>query len=247
MRGTAQVSRRSSMKFFLIIALLLGAAPLLAQPADKPASPKATKRIVRVSGTAFLRVLHAIPNGPAVDVYAGTAKVASNAQFKTLGDYVSVSSGKSALKVVVAGQSEPALVSEEKSLTKGKYFTLVITGKQAPSLLLVNDSAGKGIADKARVRVVHAAPGVPDVLVTVPSARTASGYANLLANPLGYGTTASKSVKPTTTSIQIRGLDGHLIKEVSGIELQAGHRYDAFALGALGSTFDVLVKPAATQ
>jgi len=235
------------MKFFLFIALLLGAAPLLAQPTDKPASPKATKRIVRVSGTAFLRVLHAIPNGPAVDVYAGAAKVVAGAQFKTLGDYVSIPSGKNTLKVVATGQTEPALISEEKSLTKGKYFTLVVTGKRAPSLLLVNDSAGKEIADKARVRVVHAAPGVPDVLVTVPSTRTASGYANLLSNPLGYGTTASKSVKPTTTSIQIRGLDGHLIKEVGNVQLQAGHRYDAFALGAPGSTFDVLVKPAATK
>ena len=232
---------------FLPIALLLCAAPLVAQPAEKPAKAKATKKVVRTTGTAFLRVLHAIPGGPSVDVYSGTIKVASDVSFKSLGDYMDVKSGKNAFKVVPAGKTEPSIVAEDKTLAKGKYFTLVVTGKQAATLLLVNDSAGKEIADKARVRVVHAAPGVPDVLVTVPSTRTASGYANLLSNPLGYGTTASKSVKPTTTSIQIRGLDGHLIKEVGNVQLQAGHRYDAFALGAPGSTFDVLVKPAATK
>jgi len=235
------------MKFLLFFASLLCGVPLTAKTLEVPASPKATKRVVRVSGTAFLRVLHAIPNGPSVDVYADAAKVASNVRFKTLGDYVSIPSGKNTLKVMVTGETEAVLISEEKSLTKGKYFTLVITGKQAPSLLLVNDSAGKEMPDKARIRVIHAAPGLSDVLVTVPSTRTATGYANLLANPLGYGTTASKSVKPTTTSIQIRSLNGHLIKEVSGVQLQAGHRYDAFALGEVGSTFDVLVKPAATK
>jgi len=235
------------MKLFLFFASLLCGGLLTAKPSEVPASPKATKRIVRVAGTAFLRVLHAIPNGPAVDVYTGATKVASNVDFKTLGDYVSTPSGRNTLKVVATGKTEPALVSEEKSLTKGKYFTLVVTGKQAPSLLLVNDSAGKEITDKARVRVIHAAPGLSDVLVTVPSTRTASGYTNLLSNPLGYGTTASRSIKPTTTSIQIRSLDGHLLKEVGNVQLQAGHRYDAFALGEVGSTFDVLVKPAATK
>jgi len=235
------------MKLFLLFASLLCGAPLTAKPLEVPAPAKATKRVVRVAGTAFLRVLHAVPNGPAVDVYAGAAKVASNVGFKTLSDYASISSGKNILKIVAVGKTEPALISEEKSLTKGKYFTLVISGKQAPSLLLVNDSAGKEMTDKARVRVIHAAPRLPDVLVTVPSTRTSSGYANLLANPLGYGTTASKSVKPTTTSIQIRSLDGHLIKEVGNVQLQAGHRYDVFALGEVGSTFDVLVKLAATK
>jgi len=235
------------MNFFLFFASLLCGAPLTFKPSEMPFPPKATKRVVRVAGTAFLRVLHAVPNGPAVDVYAGAAKVASNVEFKTLGDYVTIPSGKNTFKVVATGRTEPALVSEEKSLTKGKYFTLVVMGKQAPSLLLINDSAGKEMTDRARVRVVHAAPGLPDVLVTVPSTRTASGYTNLLSNPLSYGATASKSVKPTTTSIQIRSLDGHLLKETGQVQLQAGHRYDAFALGEVGSTFDVLVKPAATK
>ncbi len=233
---------------FLPIALLLCAAPLAAQPdaSAKPAKPKVAKT-PRVAGTAFIRVLHAIPGGPSVDVYSGTTKIASNLSFKSLSNYMDIKSGKNAIKVVPTGKTEPAIVSEAKTLTKGKFFTLAITGKQAASLLLVNDSIGKEMPDKARVRVVHLAAGAPSVLVTVPSTRGKKGYANFVAKPLAYLESAAKTAKPMTTTVQIRTQDGKIIKEITGVKLEAGKRYDAFALGEVGSSFDVLIKPAATK
>ena len=236
----------TSMKnHFLPVALLLCALPVLAQP-NAPAKPKATKT-TRVAGTAFIRVLHAIPGGPSVDVYSGSTKIASNLSFKSLSNYMDIKSGKSALKVVPTGKTEPAIVSEAKTLAKGKFFTLAITGKQAASLLLVNDSIGKEMPDKARVRVVHLAPGAPSVLVTVPSTRGKKGYANFVAKPLAYLESAAKTAKPMTTTIQVRTEDGKIVKEVADVRLEAGKRYDAFALGEVGSTFDVLIKPAAMK
>ena len=242
----------TSMKnHFLPIALLLCAAPVLSQPGAptkpaKPAKPKVAKT-PRVAGTAFIRVLHAIPNGPSVDVYSGSTKIASNLSFKALSEYMDIKSGKGTIKVVPTGKTEPAIVSEAKTLAKGKFFTLAITGKQAASLLLVNDSIGKEMPDKARVRVVHLAAGAPSVLVTVPSTRGKKGYANFVAKPLAYLESAAKTAKPMTTTVQIRTQDGKIVKEVAGVKLEAGKRYDAFALGEVGSTFDVLVKPAAAK
>lgn len=240
------------MKHTLLpIALLLCTAPLAAQPAAKPAKTKTAKttaaKTTRVAGTAYIRVLHAMPGGPSVDVYSGSTKIASGLSFKSLGEYIDVKSGKNLIKVTPAGKTEPAIVSEDKSLTKGKYFTLAITGKQKATLLFVNDSTGKEMTDKARVRVIHVAPGAPDVLVTVPSTRGDKGYANFVAKSLAYQKSASKTVKPMTTTIQIRTPDGKLVKEVSDVKLDAGKRYDAFAVGEVGSSFDVLVKPAATK
>ncbi len=232
----------------LSLTLLLCVAPVLAQPnaPAKPAKPKATKT-TRVAGTAFIRVLHAIPGGPSVDVYSGSTKIASNLSFKSLSEYVDVKSGKNAIKVVPTGKTEPVIVSEAKSLTKSKFWTLAITGKQAASLLFINDSIGKDMPDKARVRVVHLAPGAPTVLVTVPSKRGAKGYANFVAKPLSYLDSAMKTAKPMTTTIQIRTEDGKVVKEVADVTLVAGKRYDAFAVGEVGSSFDVLIKPAATK
>ncbi len=237
--------------YFISLAVLLGIAPLTAQadpvaPATQGAKPKAVKTS-RVAGNAYIRVLNGVVGGPALDIYAGAAKIASGLTFKSLGHYVAVKSGQSAFIVVPTGRTAPIIVSQTKFLAKDKFYSVVIAGKGAESLLFVNDSAGKEMPDKARLRVIHAAPGAPDVLVTAPSARGIEGYANLLPNPLSYLKAASKTVKPMTTSVQIRTIDGHLVKEVPGVMLAAGKRYDAFALGEVGTSFDVVVAPAATK
>lgn len=240
---------------FVLLALTLSASvPLLAQPADQPtamkkteAKPKAEKKVVRASGTAFLRVLHAMPGGPSVDVYDGSTKVASNLGFKGISDYMEVKSGKNAFKVVGAGKTDPAIVSDSASLVKGKFYTLAICGKQAPTLMSINESSGKEMPEKARVRVVHLVPGAPAVLVTVPSTRAAAGYTKFIAQPLEYSKLASKTVKPDTTKLQIRSADGKIIKESAEIKLEAGKLYSVFAVGEVGATganaFDILVKP----
>ena len=225
------------------------ALPSFAQP-DAPVTtkPKANKTTVRTVGTAYLRVLHAMPGGPKVDVYAGTTKVGSNLAYKSISDYVELKSGKNIFKIVGAGKTE-ALITDSKSLAKTKYFTLAIMGKQAPALLVVNDSTGKEMPDKARVRVVHLSPGAPAVLITAPSTRAKIGYTKFIAKPLEYGKSASKTVKPMTAKLQVRTEDGKIVKETGDLELVAGKRYDAFAIGEVGATganaFEVLVKPAA--
>lgn len=243
---------------FPLLGLTLSASvPLLAQPAaeqTKPvkkaaAKPAAEKKVVRTGGTAFLRVLHAMPGGPSVDVYDGSVKVASNLGFKNISDYMEVKSGKSNFKVVGAGKTDPAVVTDSMSLVKGKFYTLAISGKQAPTLTSINESNGKEMPDKARVRVVHLAPGAPAVLITAPSERAASGYTKFLPKALEYGKSGSKTANPMTTKLQIRTEDGKIVKETDEIKLEAGNRYSAFAVGEVGANgagaFEVIVKPAA--
>lgn len=239
----------------LVVLTLSATAPLLAQPANQPtakksaAKPKAEKTVVRAAGTAFLRVLHAMPGGPSVDVYNGAVKVASNLSFKSISDYIEVKSGKNAFKVVGSGKTDPSVVEDSATLTKGKYYTLAISGKQAASLVTINESSGTEMADKARIRVVHLAPGAPAVLITAPSERAKSGYSKFIVKPLEFSKSASKTAKPMTTKLQIRTEDGNIIKETAELTLEAGKRYSAFAVGEVGATganaLDILIKPAA--
>lgn len=251
---SAMKKHPSFLALTLCASLLPLCAPAPAQPtAEKVIVPKTrkakatTKKTAATAGTAFVRVLHAMPDGPSVDVYAGSTKIASGLSFKSMSDYMEVKSGKTQIKVVSAGKTEPALASDSGSLTKGKYFTLAVYGKKTASLLRVPDSGGKEMPDKARVRIVHLSPGTPAVLVTAPSTRAKAGYTKFIAKPLEYGASASKSAKPMTTKLQLRSDDGKVIKETEDIQLEAGKRYDAFAVGELDGTgasaFDVLVKP----
>lgn len=251
----------STMKNILFVASLLCiAAPLAAQPAAPETAPKASKVVKpkapraapKMAGIAYVRVLHAIVGGPAVDVYAGSTKIASNLVFKGVSNYMEMKSGKSNFKVVGTGKMEPAIVTESKLLAKDKFFTLCITGKEAATVLFINDSTGQEMPEKAKVKVVHLSPGAPDVLVTVPSARARAGknytsFVGTAAKPLSYLKSASKSAKPMTTTIQVRTLDGKIIKEVPDVKFEAGKRYDAFAVGEVGPTFDIVIKPAAAK
>ncbi|HEX9995731.1 MAG TPA: DUF4397 domain-containing protein [Abditibacterium sp.] len=246
-------------KLLVLSSTLISSIPLLAQPAlDKPAIDttqpqkppvKADKKVVGGPRIAFLRVLHAIPNGPAVDVYAGATKVASNLKFKSFSDYIEIKSGKNTFKVVGAGKTEPVIVTDTATATRGRYFTLAIHGKQTASLLLVGDSLGKANPAKARVRFVHLSPGAPAIAVTTPSTRNKAGFARFVTKPLGHGKTASKLAKPATLKLQIRDSDGKIIKETPDVNLEAGKRYGVYAVGEIGNTgvgaFDVLIQPAA--
>ncbi len=200
--------------------------------------------------TAFIRVLHAVPNGPKVDVYLGSLKIASNRGFTGLTSYISVKSGKNALKVFSAGKTSPVIVADSFTLKRGDYYTIAIYGKKAPQLLSINESKGKENFEKARVRAVHLAPGAPELLVTTPSTRGDLGYAKLVPKALEYGKSGSKLVAPKTTTIQIRTED-NLLKETPEMSFEAGKRYSAFIIGEIAgkgkNALDILLKPAAEQ
>ena len=252
-----------NQKLSVLAATLLVALPLFAQPAtDKPvvapgakaaepkkARAKTDKKVVGAPGIAFVRVLHAMPGGQAVDVYAGSTKIGSNLKFKGFSEYTEIKSGKSAFKVVATGKTDPPVVTDSATATKGKFYTIAVYGKQAASLLLINESTGKADPTKARVRVVHLSPGAPAVTITAPSTQKAKlGYAKFVTKPLEYGKTASKLAKPATLKLQIRTADGKLVKETADVKLEAGKRYSVFAVGEVAATgagsFDVLVESA---
>ena len=184
------------MKIIPLLALTLAvSAPLLAQTADKPAKkPAAAKKTVAPAGIAHLRILHAVPGAPAVDVYArGDEKIKTDLPYKGLTDYTEVKSGKLPLKVTATGKTD-ALLQDAVTLTKDKWYTLAVYGDSAkPMVLLVNESTGKDDPTKARARVVHLVVGAGPVAVTKPSTRAADGAANFLSKPLEYGKSASKN------------------------------------------------------
>ena len=240
----------------LLALTLFASAPLLAQPAAKPAKKTtkakttAAKKTTRVAGTAHVRFLHAAAGAPAVDIYArGDEKIKTGLAYRDLTDYTDVKSGKMALKVTATGKTD-ALLSDSATLTNSKYYTLAIAmDKATPMLVIINESSGKDYPDKARVRVVNLVSGSDGVAVTKPSTRAADGSANFLSKPVLFGKSASKTLKPTTETLQFRDATGKSLKEMPDIKLAAGNRYSAFVIGKAGGTgddaVDVIVKDAA--
>ena len=234
----------------LLALTLVASAPLLAQDADAPdKKPKAAKTTT-VAGTAHVRFLHAAAGAPDVDIYAReTEKIKTGLAYKGLTEYTEVKSGKMKLKVTAANKME-ALVNDAATLTKEKFYTIAICmDKATPMMVLINESSGVEMPDKARVRVVNLVSGSDGVAVTKPSTRAEDGSANFIAKPVLFGKSSSKTVKPMSETMQFRDTAGKSLKELPAMQLDAGVRYTAFIIGKAGGTgadaVDVIVKDAA--
>lgn len=127
---------------------------------------------------ASVRVVHASPDAPAVDVYVAgqSAPVVKGAKFGDASPYLSVPAGKYRFEIRAAGApaTDPAVLTtpELDVPAKGKITAIaagLLAGKTDEDKLRVLAFAEgfKTAADKATVRVVHASADAPTVGVDV--------------------------------------------------------------------------------
>jgi hypothetical protein len=182
------------------------------------------------SGTAKVRVVHASPDAPAVDVYVDGAKVLTNVPFFAASDYLDVPAGEHRFQVTPTGQpAEQAVIDASATVEAGKAYTVAAVGKVAeikPAILA--DNLAAPASGKAHVRVVHASPDAPAVDIKVKGGATLipnlafpkdSGY-----SPVDAGSYDLVVVPAGTDTIAL---------DLAGTRLEAGKIYDIFAVGLL--------------
>ena len=184
---------------------------------------------------ARVRVVHASPDAPAVDVYADGAKVLTNVAFKGSSDYLSVPAGPHNFKVFATGANPAtgtAVINADATLEVGKDYTVVATGQLAEikPLVLVDNNAAPA-AGKAHVRVVHVSPDAPAVDIAV------KGGPVLVPN-LVFGKDAGPlPVDAGTYDLEVRAAGTTTVAlPINGVQLAAGKIYTVFAVGLLNGT-----------
>ena len=184
---------------------------------------------------ARVRVVHASPDAPAVDVYADGAKVLTNVAFKGSSDYLSVPAGPHNFKVFATGANPAtgtAVINADATLAAGKDYTVVAIGKLAEikPLVLVDNNAAPA-AGKAHVRVVHASPDAPAVDIAV------KGGAVLVPNLLFGKDAGPLPVDAGTYDLEVRAAGTTTVAlPINGVQLAAGKIYTVFAVGLLNGT-----------
>ncbi|MFN0164913.1 MAG: DUF4397 domain-containing protein [Bryobacteraceae bacterium] len=123
---------------------------------------------------ARIRVMHASPDAPAVDVLVDGSKVLASLPFREFSEYLSLPAKSYDVRVNVAGTSTTVLQANP-TLAAGRDYTVIAVGRVSGgdnplSILLLEDSNAEPVAGQVKFRVVHAAPGAPavDVYVTTP-------------------------------------------------------------------------------
>lgn len=184
-------------------------------------------------GNAKVRVVHASPDAPAVDVYVNGNKVLTNVPFFTASDYLDLPAGAYDIKVTPTGDPNTAVI-DAKGVTVdgGKAYTIAATGKVAElkPTIFVDDLAAPA-SGKAKVRVYHLSPDAPAVDVAVKGGPVL--VSNLaFPNASDYLEVAAGSydleVRPTgTTTVAL---------PLNGVAVESGKIYSAFANGLLTGT-----------
>lgn len=183
------------------------------------------------SGTGKVRVIHASPDAPAVDVYVDGSKVLSNVGFFTASAYLDVPAGEHRFQVTPAGApADQAVIDARATIQAGRAYTVAATGKLAdikPTILA--DNLAAPAAGKAHVRVVHASPDAPAVDIKVKGGPALiSGLA--FPNDSGFTPVDAGTYNLVVTPA---GQDAVAL-DLPNTKLEAGKIYDIYAVGLLG-------------
>lgn len=137
--------------------------------------------------TARLRVFHASPDAPNVDVLLDGARIVENAPYTAATDFLEVDAGHRRIQVQAAG-TDTTVIDARVDLADDTDYVVIASNKVAsiaPIVATADRSAPA--AGQARVRVFHGAPSAPavDVYVVAPGASIASASPVLANVPFG--------------------------------------------------------------
>lgn len=192
---------------------------------------------------ARVRVAHASPDAPAVDVFVRPAddgeyqELVGDVNFGSVTGYLSVAAGSYDVAIAPAGSTAADAVFETTvEVEAGTDYTLVALGEldedgAAFDVAVFKDDNSVLDTDTARVRVLHASPDAPEVDVT------ANDGATTLFDGVSFGESSGYTEVPAdeyTVEIRedTRDEDGDVVLSTD-LTLSGGEVYTVFALGYL--------------
>lgn len=144
--------------------------------------------------TNRIRIMHASPNAPNIDVFVNSSRVLANVPFFEVTQYLPLNDGRYKIDVSATGQSvEQAVWTGELEVRGGVTGTIAAVNTLENLELVLYDDTITPIQGKARVRVIHGSPDAPPIDLKVAGTRNAlitaapfKGAATLELNPGMY-------------------------------------------------------------
>ena len=178
------------------------------------------------SGTSLVRILHAVPQAPAVDVYINEKKVISNLEYKKFSNYLPLLKGDYRIDVFIAGTIDKPVISGSISLEEGQMFTIAAIGNlDNLELLVINDHVDKQlIQNQSAFRIVQLSANLPPVNIVVNDKD--------LVEDLQYKQNISYvDAKPGKYSIELYLSDGNMSVLSFGVVLKSNRIYTMYIVG----------------
>lgn len=191
-----------------------------------------SRRYVRVATNPFIRLLHAFPNTPAVDVYANENLIARNLSYKEFTEYFQVPASSYHIRVFPTGQKANPVMTADISVPAGSILTVTGVGN-APNLsvLAVSDRMMPISPDKTYIRFVNLSPNEGGM-----DAALANGE-RLFSGVRFREVTNYTALDPGVYTLQARtaGTD-QVILNVPNVNVKPNRFYTAYVVGLTGGS-----------
>lgn len=214
--------RMAGVTRLTLAALLVGALSMLL------VAPAAAEDMAKV------RVVHASPDAPAVDIYVDGAVAVQGLEFGAATGYVDLPAGAHTFEVRPAGAAadSAAVITADATVDANSWYTIAAVGllaNIAPQIYVDNVTAPE--AGKAHVRVIHASPDAPAVDVAV------TGGPVLFSNLAFPNAAEYLPVDAGTYDLEVRPAGTtDVALAVPGVGLEAGTVYTVVAIGQLADS-----------
>ena len=121
------------------------------------------------NNSSLVRVFHAAPQAPNVDVYVNDKMFFSNLAFGDFTRYVYLDEGEYNVSVYLAGQKDRPVINQMVDVPSQQIFTIAATGNlDNLGLLVIPDKVSKSPSQNySSVRVIHLSPNAPGVDILV--------------------------------------------------------------------------------
>lgn len=212
--------------FAMGLALLLAGAAVLAPVALAFQDASPAEGITGVTNPT-VRVVHASPDAPAVDVLVDGQPIAQDVAFGSATEYAPLSPGDHQVQVVPTGGGDP-VIDQTITLDGQAAYILAVVGQAAEAQLQVNQVNVDPVpSGQARFRVLHAVPDGPAVDVAI------AGVEEPLVDAIGFqGINDYQDIAAGTYDLEVRSDDGGaVLASAPQVQFEAGQAYDLVAIG----------------
>lgn len=177
---------------------------------------------------SFVRVLHASPDAPMVDIYANDNLIIKRISYKQFTPYFQLPVGRYNIKIYPSGTNTNPVLNTEVNIPANMILTIAAIGR-LPNIELyaVSDMATIN-PTKTLIRFIHLSPNTPNVDITLPNG------IKIFEN-VGYkDATNYINVNPATYTIQARptGMQ-NVVLTVPNIKLKPNRAYTIYAVGLI--------------
>ena len=201
--------------------------------------------VAHAAGNARLRIIHADPGAPRVDVYVNDSPAFRGAAYKDVTQYASLPPATYTIRIVSASASiegSTAVATASVTLSPDTDYTAIAYGRSSgdsqATVALLKDDNSTPQAGEARVRAIHSVPGLSTADISLNNSIRLAGV------DLGKASTyIGVKAWPYDLTVQV---NGKTIVSAPKVNFEAGKVYTLLVTGSAGGdvTAAVLVDAA---